>query len=255
MTGIALNFNAFNVAPQTALEAVPSGIYNVMITNSEEKKTGKGVKGDGAYLNFDLTIQGGEFNGRKLAARLNIVNDSAVAVEIAYGELSAIAHVTGKFQFQSTAELHGIPFQVVVAKVKRADGNGDGNEIRGYKTINGVDPDKVDKSGAAGATGAATPDWAGQQAAATAAVTTPAVAGPGPAATATPGPGPAAAPVDPYAAWEKAVDGASGKPIRKNPTTLAWEFVPEVVAAVVTPGPGPSVDAAAGGDAVPDWAK
>ena len=135
---VALNFNAAGVKPNAALEPLPTGIYNVIITNSQEKPTKAGT---GSYIEFEMTVQGGEFNGRKVFDRLNTNNPNQTAVDIAYGTLSAMCHVTGVLNLQDTAQLHGKPFQAVVSKVPRADQPGSfSNEVKGYKDINGNDP-------------------------------------------------------------------------------------------------------------------
>lgn len=163
---VALNFNASQVKPNVALDAIPSGIYPVMITSSVEKPTKNGA---GSYIELEMTIQGGDFANRKVFDRLNIKNQNQQAVDIAYSTLSAICHVTGRLDITATEQLHGIPFMAVVNKRVRDDlpppAPGEqpqySNEVKGYKDIRGNDP------GHAGNTqggGAATPQWAnGQQ--------------------------------------------------------------------------------------------
>lgn len=154
---VQLNFNATQVQPNRAPEPVPSGLYPVTITKSEEKPT---KDGQGAYLEFEMTVvQGHEFAGRKIYDRLNIKNKNQQTVDIAYSTLSSICHVTGRLQIQDTGQLHGVPFQVLVSKVERNDRPGSGemtNQVKGYKDINGNDP------GLAGVTqGGGQPSWAG----------------------------------------------------------------------------------------------
>ncbi len=156
---VMLNFNASQVQPNQALEAVPSGNYPVMITKSEEKPT---RAGDGSYIEFEMTIQGGQYNGRKLFDRLNIKNKNEQAVSIAYSTLSAICHVTGRLNITATEQLHGVPFVAVAVKKERDDQPGSGNmtnEVKGYKDINGNDPGFA---GAAPAQQQAAPNWAQQ---------------------------------------------------------------------------------------------
>lgn len=140
---VALNFNAANVKPNTALEPVPTGIYPVIITRTEEKPTKAGT---GTYIEIEMQIQAGPgidpaHAGRKVFDRLNTNNPNPQAVEIAYSTLSAICHVTGVMQLTDTTQLHGRPFMVVVQKVEREDRPGTySNEVKGYKDINGNDP-------------------------------------------------------------------------------------------------------------------
>lgn len=154
---VALSFNAAGVKPNAALEPLPTGQYPVIITNSAEKPTKAGT---GSYIELEMTVQGGEHNGRKVFDRLNIKNPNQTAVDIAYATLSAICHVTGVMQLQDTAQLHGRPFIAVVKKVPRNDQPGNfSNEVNGYKDVNGNDP------GHAGAVSApsAQPGWAAPQ--------------------------------------------------------------------------------------------
>lgn len=156
---VQINFNAAQVKPNAALEAVPTGMYPVVITRTEEKPT---KAGNGAYIEIEMQIQGGEFGGRKVFDRLNIKNNNQTAVDIAYATLSAICHVTGRFQITDTAQLHGVPFVAVVQKKERDDQPGSGNytnEVKGYKDINGNDPGFA---GNGGAQNAGAPAWAAQ---------------------------------------------------------------------------------------------
>lgn len=127
-----MSFNAQTVAPNTAPEAVPTGIYTVAIVKSEEVP----VNGKPGCSFYALTMQilDGEHKGKNVIERLNCKNDNQQAVDIAYGTLSAICHVTGVLQIgQSSQELHGKPFKVNVVKVpRRDDPTKESNEIRGY---------------------------------------------------------------------------------------------------------------------------
>lgn len=142
---VALNFNAAGVKPNASLEALPSGMYPVVITKSEEKPT---RNGNGSYIEFEMTVQGGDFAGRKVFDRLNIKNPNQQAVDIAYSTLSAICHVTGRLNITATEQLHGVPFVAVVSKRVRDDlpppPPGEqpqySNEVKGYKDMNGNDP-------------------------------------------------------------------------------------------------------------------
>ncbi|QIG73305.1 DUF669 domain-containing NTP-binding protein [Rhizobium phage RHph_N17] len=151
---VALNFNASTVKPNVALEAIPSGLYPVIITASQEKPT---KAGNGSYIEIEMTVQGGEFAGRKVFDRLNIRNANQTAVDIAYATLSAICHVTGVLNMTDTVQLHGRPFQAVVSKLPRDDRPDQmTNEVKGYKDMQGNDPGF---SGAVASSGAQ-PGWA-----------------------------------------------------------------------------------------------
>lgn len=138
-----LNFDASQVAPDTGSFAIPADWYNVMIDQSEIKPTKDGL---GAYLQLRFTVVDGKYANSKLFARLNIKNASPVAQEIAYSQLSAIAHSVGVIQVANSELLHGIPLKIKVSlkpEVKNEDGSTKydaGNDIKAYKNINEVTP-------------------------------------------------------------------------------------------------------------------
>jgi len=123
------NFNASQVEPANAFEALPAGKYVAAITESEMKPT---KNGSGSYLQLTFTILEGECRNRVLWARLNLNNSNATAVKIARGELSAICHAVGVLQPRDSTELHNLPLIVTVKCKKRTDVDEIVNEIKGY---------------------------------------------------------------------------------------------------------------------------
>lgn len=142
MSGVNFSFNANTVDPNVAPEPVPTGIYTVAIAASAEKPV-NGKAGQ-FYMQFDMKVQEGDYKGRTITARLNHKNENEQARTIAYGDLSAICHVTGVMEIrQSTAELHNRPFKVNVVKIQRNDDpTKESNEIRGYLDMAGNPPGK-----------------------------------------------------------------------------------------------------------------
>ena len=124
-----LDFNAHEVAPAVALEAVPAGKYNALITESEFKQT---KSGNGHFLELTFEIIEGEFKGRKVWARLNLDNPNQQAVQIARGELSAICRAVNVMQPKDSVELHNLPLEISVKCKKRDDSDELSNEIKGY---------------------------------------------------------------------------------------------------------------------------
>jgi hypothetical protein len=146
MNGVALNFNAANVAPQTPRESIPAGKYPMILIGSELTPNNNKP---GQHIKLTWQFQGGQFDGRKLTDRLNVDNPNPQAVEIAYSTLSAICRAAGRMEIASTADLHGVPVLVTV-KVKPASGeHAASNEIGGYEHI----------SAAQTATPAGAPAW------------------------------------------------------------------------------------------------
>lgn len=129
-----LNFNAANVAPDTGIaDPVPAGWYIATVTESDIKPTSNGA---GARLAVTLTIQEPvKYAGRKVFTGFNIKNDNPVAQDIAFKQLSALAHAVGVLQVEDSQQLHGIPLKVRV-KVKPASGQYEaGNDITAYRNI------------------------------------------------------------------------------------------------------------------------
>lgn len=131
-------FDASTVEPMKALEPVPTGVYDLKIVESENKPTSNSTDTNPAImLVLTFEIIAGEFAGRKLWDRLNLVNPNVVAVEIAQKTLSAICRATGVMQLTDSAQLHGIPMKAKV-KLRPANKGKDGkdydasNEIAEY---------------------------------------------------------------------------------------------------------------------------
>lgn len=133
-----LNFDASQVAPATAPEAIPAGWYTGHMTASEMKPTSDGT---GAYLEAEFTILAPqEYANRKVFDRINLQNKNPVAVEIGYKTLSAICHAVGIIQVQDSTQLHNRPLQIKVG-LRPAGPGADGkhydasNEVKGYKGV------------------------------------------------------------------------------------------------------------------------
>lgn len=122
-------FNAAEVQPQESFEPIPVGEYNAMITDSEMKPTKNGM---GEYLQLVFEVVEGDYAGRKIWARLNLVNQNQTAVDIAQRELSAICRAVGVMQPQDSTDLHEKPLTIGV-KIRQSPGYDPSNEISAYK--------------------------------------------------------------------------------------------------------------------------
>lgn len=131
-----LNFDARTVVPDSGQQdPVPAGWYNVVIDKSEMKPTKDGT---GMRLELQFKIIDGQFTNRKIFEGLNLQNANPVAQEIAYKQLSAIAHAVKVLLVEDSSQLHNIPMKVKV-KLKAASGQYEaGNSIVAYKDINEV---------------------------------------------------------------------------------------------------------------------
>lgn len=123
-------FDAQTVEPNDSFDPIPNGDYLCIITASEMKPT---KAGDGAYLELELQVLEGQYQGRKLWDRLNLNNANDTTVKIAKGTLSAICRAVGVLQPKDSCELHDLPMLVKVACKKRDDTDELTNVVKGYK--------------------------------------------------------------------------------------------------------------------------
>ena len=128
-------FDAQTVEPNDSFDPVPNGDYLCIITTSEMKPT---KAGDGAYLELELQVIEGPYQGRKLWDRLNLNNANETTVKIAKGTLSAICRAVGVLQPTDSCELHDLPLVAKVACRKRDDTEDLTNVIKSYKKRDAV---------------------------------------------------------------------------------------------------------------------
>lgn len=133
MSGAEMNFNAGDVPPSTSPPPVPAGQYRVHAVESGVKPT---KDGKGRYLEIVFQVLDGEYKGRKIWDRLNIVNPNQKTQEIAQRTLSAICHAVGVLKLGNSSQLHHIPLLVRV-KVTEDPGYGPKNEVTRYSLIEG----------------------------------------------------------------------------------------------------------------------
>jgi len=122
-------FNANEIDPNFALEAIPAGKYLAVIIESEMKTTRSGI---GQYLQLTFQVIEGEHKNRLLWSRLNLDNPNATTVRIARAELSAICRAVGVLAPKDSVELHNIPLLITVGLKKRDDNGETVNVIKGY---------------------------------------------------------------------------------------------------------------------------
>jgi hypothetical protein len=129
-----LNFDAGSVEPIGSFDPLPVGSYLVVIDATEKKdaKTGKGQ-----YLQLTYNVVDGEYHGRKVFDRLNIVNENTQAQEIAQRALSAICRAVGVMHPTDSDQLKDIPFVVKVG-IRAASGEFQAsNIVKGYMRADG----------------------------------------------------------------------------------------------------------------------
>ena len=126
MAIFAQTFDANTVAPSN-FDVFPAGKYLAQIVASEMRPT---KDGRGQYLFLELDILEGQFAGRKLFDRLNLVNDNPDTVDIATRTLSSICRATGQMQVKDSEQLHLIPL-IADVRVRPPKGQyGESNSIR-----------------------------------------------------------------------------------------------------------------------------
>jgi len=124
-------FDASQVPEQQEFSALPEGQYVVIATASEMKPT---KSGNGEFLQFTFEVLEGPYKGRKLWARLNLVNQNKTAVDIAHRELAAICRAVGVIKPIDSSELHNKPMLITVG-VEIDDRRRESNTIKKYEAI------------------------------------------------------------------------------------------------------------------------
>ena len=122
-----LQFNAAEV-DTTSRDAIPSGTYEAVVTDSETRATKSGT-GMGINLTFEI-ISEGPAKGRKLFAWINYENANAKAQQIGREELASLCKAVGVVNLTDTAQLHNLPLMITVG-IDRNDPTR--NVIRAYK--------------------------------------------------------------------------------------------------------------------------
>lgn len=127
MASLGHTFDASTVQPNSVYEVLPPGRYLSQIVQSEMRPTKDGM---GQYLYLEVDILEGQYQGRKLFDRLNLVNQNAETVQIAQRTLSSICRAVGKMQVSNSEQLHLIPL-IVDVRVRPPKGMyGESNSLR-----------------------------------------------------------------------------------------------------------------------------
>ena len=106
-----LKFNAAEV-DTTSRDAIPSGVYEAVVTDSEMRATKNG-NGMGINLAFEILSEG-PAKGRKVFAWINYENANPKAQQIGREELASLCKAVGVVELSDTAQLHNLPLNVTV---------------------------------------------------------------------------------------------------------------------------------------------
>ena len=115
---------------------LPAGWYQVNITGAEIKATKAGT---GKYIAIKYTILGPSFQGRIVFGNLNIKNPNPKAEEIGRQDLGSIMRAIGLAKVTDTDQLLGGSLEIKLA-VTKSEQYGEGNEVKGYKALEGSMP-------------------------------------------------------------------------------------------------------------------
>ena len=127
MASLGQTFDASAVEPSNNYDVLPPGKYLTQVIASEMRATKDGL---GQYLYLELDVLEGQYTGRKLFDRLNLVNANPDAVEIAKKTLSSLCRAVNKLQVSHSEQLHLIPF-IADVRVRPPKGMyGESNSIR-----------------------------------------------------------------------------------------------------------------------------
>jgi len=151
------DFDANTVKPNEGFAPLPVGTYQVVITDSEEKPNKKGT---GTYHQFTIQVIEGEYEGRRVWARLNLNNPNQQAVDIARGDLSAICRAVKVMKPKDSADLHNLPFLIELGMEKNKETGELSNKIKKYMPLDGATAAKAPTPAAP-----STPPWKRQKAA------------------------------------------------------------------------------------------
>jgi hypothetical protein len=110
-------------------DPIPNGVYKAKVTSALRKPTKQCP--DCWFWLLQFTIDEGEFEGRSLPFRFNIVNTNQQAEEIGRGQLCHYLHCIGNLSPQSETDFCGIPVMVSVVTRKNAFTNRNGEEVEG----------------------------------------------------------------------------------------------------------------------------
>ena len=122
-----LNFNAAEV-DTTSRDAIPSGSYEAVVTDSEMRATKNGL-GMGINLTFEI-ISEGPAKGRKVFVWINYEHPKVEAQRIGREELASLCKAVGVVELNDTDQLHNLPLMVTVG-VDRNDPTR--NVVKAYK--------------------------------------------------------------------------------------------------------------------------
>jgi len=150
-------YNIHEVEPMGNFEPLPADWYRCVITNAEQKPNSKKT---GAYLELRIEVIDGQYQGRLVFDRLNLINPNSVAVDIARRSLASIAQAIS-VDVKDSVELLDKPLMVKLAVRPAENGYEASNEVKGYDAAGAVTSvgEGLGAVAPAASNGSATPPW------------------------------------------------------------------------------------------------
>jgi len=128
-------FNPDDHEDAVDFSVLPAGDYLAQIIESAIEPTQSG----GEMLKLTFEVMEGEYERRRLWARLNIVNASAEAQRIAQAQLASLCKSIGCGPIDDTEALHFKPVLVKVA-IRKDPRYGEQNDVRSFKSADVAKP-------------------------------------------------------------------------------------------------------------------
>ena len=109
-----LNFNAAEI-DTTSRDAIPSGTYEAVVSDSEMRPTKSG-SGVGINLTFEILSEGPAKGrkGRKVFVWINWEHPNQKAQQIGREELASLCKALGIASLTDTDQLHNLPLMITV---------------------------------------------------------------------------------------------------------------------------------------------
>lgn len=118
MAQLGNTYNVDDLGEMQDFSALPEDTYPMVIVKSEMKPNKANT---GSYLLLEMDVTSGQYQGRKLFERLNLINPNETAVRIAQQTLGSLCIACGvKGQIADSQQLHNVPF---LADVKLEEGS------------------------------------------------------------------------------------------------------------------------------------
>lgn len=126
MPSIDFDVTQYEAPARSSFDPLPPGDYPAIVSQTDMKDTKAGT---GQYIELTIQVIDGEFSGRRIWERLNVINPSEQTVQIARAQLNQLAQACGVNALKDTDQLLDIPFTLTL-DIDRKDNTR--NRVKGY---------------------------------------------------------------------------------------------------------------------------